>query len=477
MERKQLIILLVAVFAAFVCWLLPAKALGLPDLTCTEQRMIGIFCYAAIMWISAAMPIWITSVVTVGAMLLMVSDSCLIFLRSGDAEVVGQLVSYQDIMASFADPVVMLFIGGFSLALAAQSIGLDQFIARRFLRVFGTKVETLMLGCMAVTAAMSMFMSNTATAAVMLPIVMPLLGAMPNASNERVAMTLGVVFAANIGGLGTPIGTPPNLLALKYINEIVPESAQMGFSEWVFFMVPLVLLLIFVTWIILITLFRFTIRRITVTSQEQEVIDRKSALIVVVTFCVTVALWILSPMLGLNAYVVGFVPLCVFCATGLFGKKELHKINWDLLWLVAGGFALGTGINDTGLAQTFVNSLHFTQWHPLMMIVVSGLLCYAMSLFVSNSAVAALFIPILASVAKQSSTVRFFGCEPALIIGISLAASLAMALPVSTPPNALAYDTGLVSQKQMALAGVIVGVVGLAIGYVMLFYIGAAGLV
>lgn len=476
MDTTKLIKIAVSLIASLFFWFAPSALYGLPSLSLVEQRMIAIFVFAALMWITEAIPIWTTSVAVIVVMLLTVSNNCLLFLRSGDAETLGTLVSYKSIMATFADPIVMLFLGGFVLAIVATRCGLDAKLAKAFMKPFGTRSEIVLLGFMVITAVFSMFMSNTATAAMMLAIIAPVLRTMPSDGKGKIGLTLAVPIGANIGGIGTPIGTPPNAIAIKYLNDPDGLNLNMGFGEWMMYMVPFVAILIFIAWVVLLWLFPFKQKHISIEIPEVKV-DKKTFSIVSVTFIVTVLLWVLDKYTGLNSNIVALIPVGVFCVTGIFTKDQLKEINWDVLWLVAGGFALGVGMNETGLAKHIISDIPFGTWPPVLMLVGSGVLCYVMSTFMSNTATAALLIPILSVIAKSAeASLAPYGGEATLLICIAIAASLAMALPISTPPNALAHAQGTVSQDNMVKIGVIVGVIGLVLSYSLFMYIGSLGL-
>lgn len=232
--------------------LLPADALPIPHLTLLEQRVIAIFLLAALCWVLEPIPIYATSVLIIVLELLLLSDGGFKPLTSGYPEgQLGQLMSYKQIMATFASPIIMLFLGGFFLAMAASKYRLDMNLARVLLRPFGSKPRNLLLGLMGITALFSMFMSNTATTAMMLAILAPVLGVFAPQDPGRVAFTLAIPLAANIGGIGTPIGTPPNAIALRYLTG---ENA-IGFAEWMAFGVPFVLVLMAVAWRLLCWLF------------------------------------------------------------------------------------------------------------------------------------------------------------------------------------------------------------------------------
>lgn len=477
MTKKKLIGLIVSLAVALTAWFLPPDVFGIANLSVVEQRVIAIFLFAALMWISEAIPIWTTSVVVIVVLLLTISDSSLWFLRGENIEgarAFGQIVKYKAILATFADPIIMLFLGGFILAIAAGKCSLDNNLARILIKPFGTRSEIVLLGLMLVTAMFSMFMSNTATTAMMFAVMAPILKPMEGGGKGRIGMTLAIPVAANIGGIGTPIGTPPNAIALKYLND--PEGLNMGigFGEWMSIMVPFVIISLLFAWVVMVKLFPFNRKNIEVKftgSFEKS----KKAYIIYVTFAVTVILWMLDKLTGLDANVVAMIPVAVFCATGVITKEDLKKINWEVLWLVAGGFALGVALQGTGLAKDLVASIPFATWSPIMTIIGAGLLCYAMSTFMSHTATSALLVPVLAAVGVgMGDTLVPYGGISTLLIGVALSASLAMALPISTPPNAIAHATGLTTQKEMATVGIIVAVFSLTLAYIMLFTLGSS---
>ena len=179
--------------------------------------------------------------------------------------------------------------------------------------------------------------------------------------------------------------------------------------------------------------------------------------------------------IGINSNIVAMIPFAVFSATGILKARHLEHINWSVLWMVAGGFALGTALNQTGLATRLIDIIPFVKWNAIVVMVVGGLICYFLSNFISNSAAANLVVPILIVVGKAMSGNPAFdsmGGVPAMIGGIAISASIAMCLPVSTPPNALAASTGMITTKQMTTVGIIIGVVGFVLGYLMLMFIG-----
>lgn len=451
-------------------WNAPASMFGIDGLTIVQQRIIAIFAFATLMWILEVVSSWATSVAIIGLMLLFCSDSGVKWMC--DPEQVGALLSYKSVMATFADPVIMLFIGGFILAIAATKTGLDAQLAKVLLKPFGNKSDNVLLGFILITGLFSMFVSNTATAAMMLTFLTPVFRQLPPEGKGRIAMALSIPLAANLGGMGTPIGTPPNTIALKYLND--PEGLNMGlgFGEWMMFMTPLVVILLFVGWWLLKTIFPFSQKTVELEIEGEMKRDAHTY-IVIITFFATVALWLLDTVTGINSYTVALVPFVVFALTGVITKRDLEQINWSVIWMVAGGFALGYGLNASGLAANAVKSIPFGDFSPLLILLLSGLICYVLSNFISNSATAALLMPILAVVCTaMGDKLEDIGGTPTVLIGVAIAASSAMVLPISTPPNALAYATNLVQQKDMSKMGLIMGLLSMLLGYIVLYLLG-----
>ena len=466
---KKLIYAAIVLVVTLFLWNAPADMFGIQNLTVIQQRIIAIFAFATLMWVFEVVPSWATSVGIIGLMLLTTSTSG---IKPMMYEAAGEPLPYKDIMATFADPVIMLFIGGFILAIAATKTGLDAQLAKVLLKPFGSKSVNVLLGFILITGVFSMFVSNTATAAMMLTFLTPVFKQLPPEGKGRIALTLSIPVAANLGGMATPIGTPPNAIALKYLNDPAGLNLNLGFGEWVLFMLPLVLVLLFIGWILLRTIFPFSQKTINLEI-EGGMKKGFQTWVVIVTFIVTVLLWMTDKLTGINSYTVALIPFVVFALTGVINKYDLEEINWSVIWMVAGGFALGYGLNASGLAANAVESIPFGTWSPIVILLVSGLICYLLSNFISNSATAALLMPILAVVCSgMGDKLAAIGGTPTVLIGIAIAASSAMVLPISTPPNALAFSTNLVKQNDMVKIGIIMGIISMVLGYGLLFLLG-----
>ncbi len=471
---SRLIKLLIAIAVLITLWCLPAEFFGIEGLGVIQQRVIAIFAFAILMWLFEAIPAWTTSMAIVGLLLFATSDSSLWFFESGlsQADLANQ-VSYKDILHCFADPIIMLFIGGFILAIAATKSGLDVTLARVLLKPFGTQSRFVLLGFIIVTGVFSMFLSNTATAAMMLTFLTPVLKSLPADGKGKIALALSIPIAANIGGMATPIGTPPNAIALKYLNDVL--GMEIGFGQWTSFMLPYVLVILFFAWVLLLKLFPFKQKRIELKIEGSTKKDWRS-IVVYVTFALTILMWMFDKVTGVNSNVVAMFPVVIFCVTGIITKKDLEEISWSVLWMVAGGFALGAALQNTGLAQKLIAAIPFDSWQPAVVIIGSGLICYLMAIFISHTATANLLVPILALAGgAMKDLLAPCGGVSTLLIGIALASSLSMVLPISTPPNAMAHATGMIEQKDMVKTGIIIGIVGLILGYGMLMILGTNG--
>ncbi len=478
----------IVIFVTMIVLMLPQTAFGIAGLTVIQQRMIAIFVFAALMWILEGVPAWVTSVLIIVVMLFTVSDSAIatlidpqyysgvdvekVTIKGVDTIQMTGLIPYKDIIAAFADPVVMLFMGGFILALVASKSGVDVTLARYMLKPFGTNAKVVLLGFMLVTAVFSMFVSNTATAAMMLTFLAPVFRSLPEKEHGRVALALAIPIGCNIGGIATPIGTPPNGIALGALKD---SGVDISFLDWVVMMTPLMLVILVIAWLLLTRMYKFNSKNI-----EFNIVGgaqkgwRTNAIYVIMV--ITIALWCGEKIFGINSYVVALFPVGAFTALGIVDSEDIKHIDWAVLWMVAGGFALGTGMKQSGLAKAMVDSIPFDTFPVLIVLVGAGLLCWTLSTFISNSASSALLVPILITVGEgMKDQLAGIGGVTTLVVSVALCASFAMALPISTPPNAIAYSTGLVNTKQMAKVGLIMGFISMILGYGLLIILGSLG--
>ena len=484
LDKKKIFKIALSALVFLVLWFLPTSVMGLPDISVVEHRVIAIFGLALILWITEAIPSWTTSMLIVVLLLLTCSNSslsCFInesFFVSGDTapvriENIGNLVSYKSIMAAFANPVIMLFIGGFVIAIVASKMGIDVQLAKVMLSLFGKKSEFVLLGILLITGIFSMFISNTATAAMMLTFMAPVLRQMPADGKGKIALAMAIPIGANVGGIATPIGTPPNAIALGYLRDNL--GMDVSFMDWLMVMLPYTLVLLVIAWVVLLLLFPFKQKTIELKI-EGETKGGSQLVISYITIFATIFLWIFGKPLGLDTNVVAMIPVAVFAITGILTKNDVKNIDWDVLWLVSGGFALGVALKDTNIANDVVAAVPFATWSPLLVVIGASVICWICANIISHTATANLLIPVMTAVAiGMGEALEPLGGAFTLLMCVTLASSLGMILPISTPPNAIAYSTGLVSTKNMQITGIIMGIVGLVLGFVTLILVGKAG--
>jgi sodium-dependent dicarboxylate transporter 2/3/5 len=334
------------------------------------------------------------------------------------------------------------------------------------LKPFGSNPSKVMLGLMSITAIFSMFMSNTATTAMMLSILAPVMLLFPDNDKGKIGLALSIPLAANLGGIGTPIGTPPNAIALKYLTG----ENTISFGEWMAFGLPFVIVMIAIAWFLLTKIFPSSIKEIDLNIKGKFLKTRK-AIIVYLTFSLTILLWLSDFLHGMNSYIVALIPVAVFTVSGIITKNDLKTVSWDVLWLVSGGIALGLGLEKSGLAQHFIDSIPFGDFPAYTLIISATLLAAVMANFISNTATANLLLPIVAALAASLDSLQVFGGVQNLVIMTTLSCSMGFLLPVSTPPNALAFGTGYFETKDMVRVGSIIMVVGYLLIHVLAMFL------
>ena len=480
MTKAKFIKFIIASVLAIVALFLPYESLGFDAaspmgiLNPLEIRVIGVFVMAALFWILQPFPIWSTSVLVIVLMIVTMSDSSLSPFRVDGVT----MISHKSIMATFANPIIMLFLGGFFLAAAATKYKMDLNLARVLLKPFGKNPKFVLLGLMLITAVFSMFMSNTATAAMMLAILAPVLKLFDESDRGKAAFALAIPLGANIGGMGTPIGTPPNAIALGALNDAVARGDLVAnpvtFGQWMAFGIPYVIILMVVAWLLLLKIYPIKMKEMVLNIEGAGKFDTSpKAIIVYITFVVCVVLWVTGKGVhGINDNAIAMIPMAVFALTGVITKKDLNAMSWDVLWLVAGGFALGVGLNATGLAAHLIKTIPFASWSPLALMIGCGIICLFMANFMSHTSTATLLVPILCAVgiACQDNLIGLGGVT-ALLVSVAFASSLGMSLPISTPPNALAHATGYTDTRGMAITGVVMGILGLIVSWIMMIFL------
>lgn len=434
-----------SVLLALIAFVLPL-VLDVPGLAEPGERMLAIFLMAIVLFVTEAIPLVATAVLIILLEVLMISEQALAPLAEPAAEA-------RDFWATLADPVIILFLGGFLIADGAAKYALDRNLAAVILTPFAGSARAALAALMLMTAVLSMFMSNTATTATMFAVLLPVLASLPSDA-ARTGFALAVPLAANVGGIGTPVGSPPNAIALGALSQ---RGEAISFVGWMAATVPLVLVLLVVGWAFLA--WRFVPGRapldLNLTARFQRT---PAAVVFYLTAGVTVLLWLTEAVHGIPSTTVGFLPVVVLLATQVMSGEDLRSLQWPVLWLVAGGIALGNGVGVSGLDEWLIGLVDWTRLPGWALLLVLAVVAWALSNVISNSATANLLIPIALPLAMSvgEDTV-------AIAIVTALACGLAMMLPISTPPNAIAYATGTVKTPQLATTGAVVGVLGIGL--------------
>ncbi len=449
-SRKALIRGLIIGGLAAACLILPfVVETGLDAM---GRRVLAIFGLAVLLWVTEAIPLHATAVLIIILNILLISNQALIPFAEGSLDEGRPIPGYATFFHALANPVLMLFLGGFFLADGAARFQLDKSMARVMLRPFGRRPSLIMLGLMLITAVFSMFMSNTATTATMMAVVLPVIVALPAGDRRKIALALCIPFAANIGGMGTPVGTPPNAIAL---GALARQGLPISFLLWMVMIVPFMLVLLAAAWQILDRLYPCSVKELDLDIRASFDTSRP-AIIFYATFALTVGLWLTEPLHGMNSNVIGFVPVVILLGTGVFGVRELQSTQWHVLWLVAGGIALGSAVSASGFDSWIIGLIRFEALSGAWILAILALVALGLSTVISNSATANLLVPIGMTLTMQIEGInRVQGA-----VFIAVGASLAMSLPISTPPNAIAYSTGVVKSKDMILVGAIIGAIG-----------------
>ncbi len=443
---KVFVVLALAISAGF---------LPLEGLTTASRICLMIFVGAAGLWVTEAIPPFAT------AIMVIVLSVYLLGQPGGPLglDPSGIVSSYQIFLNPIASPVLVLFFGGFVLAVAATKHGFDVRLARAFVKPFGTHPSMVLLGVIFTTALFSMFMSNTATTAMMIAILAPLFKHFEGRDPFKKALVLAVPFAANIGGMGTIIGTPPNAVAASVLGQI---GHPVTFIGWMLIAVPIVIIMLLVLWFLLIKIFKPRTDHFEMLFPENLVLTW-DLVIVVMTFSLTVFLWLTGPLFNIPSAVVALLPIMIFTMFGIIGREDLKKIEWHVLILVAGGLTLGVAMKHSGLSDLLVGYVTLLKVSPSMLLVVFCFFAIVISNFMSNTAAANLLIPIVTSLAVISPSLG--------AIVVALACSMAMSLPISTPPNAIAFATQAIETKDMARYGTVVSAIGIVVMLLVLYLV------
>jgi len=448
--NKQIIGLTLGIFVLILPHFLP-----LAELSPAGRITLGIFLMAGVFWILEPIPIFATSMVVILLQVFFLSDKGLLAeaLSNGSVEYMPQ--SYKDFYGTLASPIIILFLGGFSLAAAAVKYGIDRSLTRILLQPFGSKPQNVCLGLMVSTAVLSAFMSNTATTAMMITVVLPIIAQLDTTDPFKKVVALSIPVGANIGGIATPIGTPPNAIALAALRE---QGIEIAFSSWMMLAVPLVVVMLFIAWRLLLFLFPPATASFEVKLDGK--LDKSPAAIgACIIFGITVLLWVTEKIHGISSTIIAFLPIASLPALQVLDKKDIRGFSWEVLWLVAGGISLGLSLEHTGLANWIIRLVNWESLGGFGLLVVFGLVGFAVANLVSHTVSATILVPLAVGLGVSSIAGESFDMQSS-IITIGIIVSFSMILPISTPPNAIAMSTGMIESKDMAKTGIVIGIFG-----------------
>lgn len=425
-----------------------------PDFTTPQVYVLFLLFFAIFLWVSEAIPPFAVGIMIVGF---------LVFFLGNPVVNADENIEVIAFVHTWSDSVIWLLLGGFFLAEGMKKTSLDQELFKLSSGQFKSSGQSFLLGQMLATAIASMFISNTATTAMMFAAMMPLLKQESGDRNLAKALTLGIPGAAAIGGMGTIIGSPTNAIAADLINNLPNLQYEIGFLEWIYFGLPVAIVLILLFWMALLRKFPPMGGPVNTDGlfqeEDKEGVENYSPReddlrrrIVLIILGATVLLWLTDKLHPIPVAAVSGIPIIGLTMLGIITNEDVRKLPWDTLMLVAGGLSLGLAIQETGLSQQFVEAIQDFNANTLLLIIIFAFSSVFFSNIMSNTATVTIMVP---------AAILLPGVDPvvlALVIG--LCASCALFLPVSTPPNAIAYSTGLIRQADFRLGGLLIGLGG-----------------
>ena len=420
-----------------------------------EQRaVLFLFLLAVGLWITEAVPAFAVGLLIMGYLVFALGTPLL----------VDEPWDVSPYLNTWSSQVIWLMLGGFFLAEGLSRTGLDRQLFALAIKPAGTRPSHVLLAVMLTSAVASMFISNTSTTVLMIGAVLPLVHQMGKQEPFSKALLVAIPLAASVGGMGTIIGSAPNAIAAGIAAE---EGSPIDFIEWMMFGVPLSLSLVVIAWWFLIKCYPASITQVSLdleSLEEPELPGRRERIIVSCLALSTVALWMTTPLHGIHVAAISLIPIVGLTMTQVLGAVQVRTLPWDTLMLVAGGLSLGAAVVDTGLADRLASGLGFLTDTNLDVLVyaVLALLTVLLSNVMSNTATVSLVLPVAVAMVPGHEL------EMCLILGLS--ASCALLLPVSTPPNAIAFATGEIKTQDLRPGGILIGLLGpaMVIAWVLL---------
>jgi solute carrier family 13 (sodium-dependent dicarboxylate transporter), member 2/3/5 len=425
--QKRSFGILIILFAFLAYFFIP---LNIPI---AANRALLFFSCAALFWALEVIPLFATSITLVLFLTLFLTKQ-----------------NTWTFFSQFSNPIIFLFFGGFVLAKALSKYHLDRYIARHFFRWTGTTSYSLICGHLFLAAFLSMWISNTAATVIVLSLISPTLQKIPKGDSLLKSLPLSVAFGASIGGISTPIGTPPNAVAIGILGEY---GASISFINWMAMTLPLaMIILLFSSWILWLLFPSKT--KVDKESSEQTSLSSDGKKVIFGSVAM-ITLWLTSPLHHIPEAIVAVLGVSYFTAMELIDAEDLKKIEWDVLFLMWGGLALGEAMKTSDLVPALFGEDPFSNYARIWIFVIFCILAIVLSSFMSSTAAANLLLPVIVSISPENKVV--------LCITVALCCSLAVTFPISTPPNTLAYSLHTVSTKEMFKAGALISLFSLLV--------------
>ncbi|MDL5514213.1 DASS family sodium-coupled anion symporter [Arenibacter sp. M-2] len=444
--------------------------LNLPNTLVSEKgdAVIAVAVWMVVWWITEAVSI------SVAALLPLILFPLL------------KIMPISEVGANYGSPIIFLFFGGFVMALALEKVNLHKRIALNIIRITGTTPNKVILGFMIATAALSMWISNTASTVVMLPIAMSVIGLLINDAdgftkddrNFALNVMLGIAFSANAGGIATVIGTPPNSILIGLLEN--EYNIEISFLKWMLIGLPFSILLVTICYLVLVKWF-FPNKQLKFTGSKQIIqeelkklgpMSRKEKMVLTI-FGITVFLWIfrtlingIFPSLGLSDTIISMIaavslfaiPFNLKKGEFIIGWSDTEKLAWGILILFGGGLALAEGMSTSGIVDMVANAISTSEISILFTASLLILLMLFMTELMSNVALVAVLAPVVAGIAIGLEVPILY-----LLIPVTIASSCAFMLPMATPPNAIVFASGYIKVYQMARVGIVLNLISVVL--------------
>jgi len=410
-----------------------------------QTSVLFILLFAIGLWVTEAIPPFAVGILIIGYLVFTMGNL--------ESENVKQYVQ------TWSDSVIWLFLGGFFIAESMKKTALDQSLLKIIVPKLGEQSKNILLGLMLITAFLSMLMSNTATTAMMIASIAPITLGLGKDAPLSKALLIGIPTAAAIGGMGTIIGSAPNAIAVGALDGI---GIRISFFEWMLIGVPVALVLVFIFWIALLKKYQIKRRSLDLSflqntkSKTNADISTTQIRITVIIILTSLVFWLTSQWVGIPVAAVSGIPIVGLTMFGILDADDMRKLPWYTLMLVAGGLALGLAVQQQGLTDYFISFIDVQSLNFYVLAFIFALLSVIFSNIMSNTATTTIMIPL-----AISFTLLLPEQSPKTIpLIIALSASCALLLPVSTPPNAIAYSTGQLVQSDFRFGGILIGILG-----------------